>query len=147
MESPFEDCPSSSFSLYLEPFLNDYYKTYQNIISLSNMPTGPLSNMVKMIRSPKLSPFQSLSPFSNNIYNCTYALLRYPVTSCASSIKNGKYFMTSDDLPSVLTYLNNNGYTVDKDMTKIFNKSHVQFGGNGYTGHRIMICMVQYKPM
>ena len=41
--SPFSN--NTSFSLYLEPILNPYYQSYQNIISMSCVPAGPLSNM------------------------------------------------------------------------------------------------------
>jgi hypothetical protein len=63
MESPFKN--HSSVVMYLEPYLNSFTKNYQNIITLSDMPNGPLSNMVSTISSPKLSPFQYLNNGNN----------------------------------------------------------------------------------
>jgi len=152
MESPFAKS-NKSFVLYLEPILNTYYKTYQNIITLSTMPTGPLADMVTMINPPKLSPFQEFGQFSTPNFGrgggCTYVLLRYPKSACGvigSIGKNSDVFMGADDIPSVLAYLNSNGYIVDTGITKMLFKSRITVGGvaeNRISGDRKMICMVQ----
>ena len=41
--SPFDQASSSVIALYLEPMLNSYYKSYQDILTVSNVPAGPLS--------------------------------------------------------------------------------------------------------
>jgi hypothetical protein len=113
-DSPFDsDEPASTFYLSIEPLLNTYYKTYQSIITLSDMPVGPLSQLVKRISSPRLSPFYDTSPLITNVFRCTYVLLRYPIIGSLSSIKNARYFMTEEDIPSVIRYLNQNGYIVE----------------------------------
>jgi len=152
MESPFAKS-NKSFVLYLEPILNTYYKTYQNIITINTMPTGPLADMVTMINPPKLSPFQEFGQFSTPNFGrgggCTYVLLRYPKSACgvSGSIgKNSDVFMGADDIPSVLAYLNSNGYIVDTGITKMLFKSRITVGGvaeNRISGDRKMICMVQ----
>lgn len=147
-DSPFYNNSSMTIVMYIEPFLNTFYKTYQNIITLSSMPTGPLSNMVSIIPSPKLSPFQNTSPFSNNPNNCLYVLLRYPKNSSRgsgnSAIKFRDSFMFAEDIPSVFSYLRTNGYIIDTDLTKMMNKSRISIGGvadNRLSGDRKMICM------
>jgi hypothetical protein len=138
MESPFASA-NSSVILYLEPYLNSYYNTYQNIITLSSIPKGPLSHLVSTVSSPKLSPFQS--PSSSN---CLYALLRYPVSSSAHSVKNSDYFMGADDIPAVFSYLQQNGYTVEHSLTKLLFKSNIRIGADPSTPRK-MICMIQYS--
>ena len=153
MDSPFaKSSANSSVVLYLEPILNTYYKTYQNIITLSAMPAGPLADLVTTISTAKLSPFQEAGAFSTpGMYsgNCTYVLLRYPKKSCGGgvSLKNTDYFMGADDIPSVFGYLQSNGYTIDTALTKMLYKSKVVVGGVSETrvsGDRKMICMCNY---
>ena len=152
MESPFAKS-NSSFVLYLEPVLNTYYKTYQNIITISTMPSGPLADLVTTINMPKLSPFQEFGQFSSpnfgRGFGCTYVLLRYPKSACGVSGGVGKnidYFMGADDIPSVLAYLQKHGYNVDTGITKMLFKSRITIGGVSETrlsGDRKMICMVE----
>jgi hypothetical protein len=143
MESPFAR-PSSSFILYLEPVLNTYYQTYQNVITLNKIPPGPLADMVTQISTSKLSPFQQAPIMNNSPYNCAFVLLRYPKSS-GLSIKNSDYFMTADDIPSVLSYLQDNGYVIDTTITTLLNKSKLPIGGvsdSKITGNRKLICSV-----
>tara|TARA_B110000879_G_C11174803_1_gene515414 strand:+ start:1514 stop:1957 length:444 start_codon:yes stop_codon:yes gene_type:complete len=146
MESPFGSA-NTTFVLYVEPVRNNYYKTYQNIITVDKMPPGPLEKMVKAISSPKLSPFQQYGPFYDGM-GCMYVLLRYPKESVNASIKNGEMYMTAEDIPSVLSYLHKEGYVVDTGMTKLMLKTKVGMSGvseKRLSGDRRMICMVNYN--
>jgi hypothetical protein len=152
MESPFAKS-NSSFVLYLEPILNNYYKTYQNIITMNTMPTGPLADLVTIINAPKLSPFQEFGQFSSPNFGrgggCTFVLLRYPKSACGVSGNIGKnidVFMGADDIPSVLAYLNKHGYKVDVSLSKMLFKSRINVGDISETrlsGDRKLICMVE----
>ena len=144
MDSPFYN--SKTITMYLEPYLNTEYQSYQNIITLSGMPNGPLSEMVKMLSFRKLSPFQTASIFNTNSMNCTFALLRYPKTSFNN--KGQDQFMTADDIPAVISYLIENGYSINSDLTNMLQKSNIKIGGNvdnKLSGNRKMICLFTYK--
>lgn len=150
MESPFAKQNSSNhFVLYLEPFLNSYYKSYQNIITLSNMPSGILANMVSVVSSPKLSEFQSYNSFHNHPHHCIYALMRYP-TNNGSNITTGHMkcsdaFMTADDIPSVLSFLIENGYSIQTDLTKLIYKSGIFNNSasiSNFSGNKKIIAIV-----
>jgi hypothetical protein len=142
-ESPFSS-QSGSIILYLEPFLNTYLKSYQNILTLSVMPPGPLQNMVFRMQFPKLSPFSTISspfsPFSSS--SCTYVLGRY---TRSVNMNDSDSFMFSDDIPSVLSYLVANGYIIDTSLTTMLQKSEIRIGGNGNSGNRRMVCMFTYN--
>jgi len=142
-ESPFSS-PSGSVVLYLEPVLNTYYESYQNILTVSAMPSGPLKNMVFRMQFPKLSEFSSSSPFSPfSSGSCTYVLGRY---AKSVNMSNSDSFMYADDIPSVLSYLVANGYTIDTSLTTMLQKSEIRIGGNtGYSGNRRMVCMFTYN--
>lgn len=155
MESPFSNFGgqnNGTFVLYIEPILNTYYQTYQNVITVSEMPSGPLADMVTLINLPKLSPFQQAGVFSvpylgRGIGSCVYVLLRYPKSVCGvvGTGKNTDNFMGADDIPSVLGYLVSNGYKVDTSITKMLQNSRVLIGGYSdkrFSGDRKMICLV-----
>jgi len=140
-ESPFSSS-SGSVVLYLEPVLNSYFKSYQNILTVSAMPSGPLRNLVSRIKFPKLSEFSS--PFSSLSIECgTYVLGRY---TSSINMSNSDCFMYADDIPSVLSYLVANGYTIDTSLTTMLQKSEIRIGGNnGASGNRRMVCMFTYN--
>ena len=150
-DSPFDQYKGSTVSLFLEPILNTYYKTYQQVITLSAVPEGPLKEMVSTISSVKLSPFQflpitsipitSIPITSNNPSNCIHVLCRYKTHN---QQKHSNYYMGRDDIPSIFAYLRAIGYMVDTEITKLMNKSGLM---NGQTeqrlsGERQLICII-----
>lgn len=154
MESPFESSSSSVIALYLEPILNSHYKCYQNILTVSNMPNGPLAKMVARIGVPKLSEFQSLSAFSppptsRSAYSmtCILALCRYPTDQVQCGVKCGDYYMYAGDVPNVFGYLESNGYQIMESLTSMANNGSVDIGTaqpGGFNGRRRFICMFRY---
>ena len=145
-DSPFEQYKGSTVSLFLEPILNTYYQTYQNVITLSAIPEGPLKEMVSTINTVKLSPFQFLPITSNNPSNCIHVLCRYRTKNQQRNFsqKQSNYYMGRYDIPSIFAYLRANGYTIDTEITKMMNKSGLM---NGQTEHRIsgerqLVCII-----
>ena len=154
LESPFYPNDSSiaesgSFIMFLEPILDSFSKTYFQVITLSAMPPGPISNMVKLMPFPKLSSFSASSTKS-----CGYVLLRYPK---GVPIKNACEYMFSSDIPAVFSYLEKNGYSIDSKLTKMINGSKITIGNQdelncaniGYSScsgsNRRLICFVSYS--
>ena len=148
MESPFSQ--NSSFVLYLEPIYNSFLQTYQNIISLNVMPQGPLGNMVTHCQFPKLSSFQEPNVTFDPMMNCVYVLLRFPVSQVGSgygAFKHSSNLMGADDIPSVFSYLQSQGYKVDTSLTSMLQDGRVVIGGvsdKRYSGNRKMIAMVSF---
>lgn len=169
MKSPFYDeCGSGVcgenrvITMYLEPVLNSYYKIYQNVITLSAIPAGPLREMVSIINPPKLSEWATASPFYGGGpafgrrpcgAGCINILLKYPlgsggVSGYSAFSKNPDMALGADDIPAVFNYLHNNGYTVDTKMTRMLQNSDVYIGGtadNYMSGNRRFICMFTYN--
>jgi hypothetical protein len=146
-ESPFSS--NSSFVMYLEPIYNSFLQTYQNVITFNCNPSGPLSKMVTQINFPKLSPFKQSGP---NFHGspCVFTLLRYPVCKIGSGNSALKYngaLMGSDDIPSVFSYLQTHGYTIDTSTTTMLHNGPVNIGGvsdHRFSGNRRMIAMVSF---
>jgi hypothetical protein len=133
---------SNTFVLYLEPILNTYFQAYQNVITISHIPEGPLRPLVYTINAAKLSPFHSQgSPFYNG-NNCTHVILRYPATEF--SWKNSDIFMGKDDIPAVFSFLLENGYHINTDLTRMLFDSRIDMGGladRRLSGDRKMIAI------
>lgn len=129
-ESPFTVSSGNTFTLFLEPYLNKQTQQYQRIITFNTMPSGPIADMVIHISAPKLSPFKA----SPTVSSCIYVLLRYPKSA-------GRYneFMTSDDIPSIFSYLVSHGYYIDRHLTQMIRP----FDGR-LSGDRNIICMATW---
>lgn len=147
---------SGSFSLFLEPILNSYYKTYQNIITLNAMPPGPLEDLVTLVDLPALSPQVRAAAYSSPFYGglgctCAHVLLRYPKSVIggvgSGAFKNADNFMGADDIPAVFSYLQTHGYKVDTSLTKMMFQSRVLVGGvseKRLSGDRKLIAFVSF---
>ncbi len=147
--SPFDEIANSHVVMYIEPIRNEYFRTYQNIITLSNMPIGPLAEMVKQVNLPKLSQFQSFSPFAAPLYGhrpgmgCVYVLLRYPANQC--NAKDPRSYMVAEDLPSIFGYLQKNGYRIDTHIASDLAHLGINMGGVSETrmsGNRRVVCQI-----
>jgi hypothetical protein len=118
--SPFDNI--SGNAIYLEPILDPISQEYKNIITLDAVPTGPLSSLVFPIRTTELSIF------SMREITCKYMLSRYTTSKC---------FMHEDDIPAIFAYLQKNGYTIDRNLTKLYQDKTVK--------PRVVICIFTYS--
>lgn len=141
MESPFDN--NSTIVFYLEPILNPYNKVYQNVITLSCMPEGPLKDLVITKSFPKLSPFQQSSTTHRD--QCMYVLSRYPKKSTPFNMGNNDTFMNGEDVPSLLSYLSTNGYKVESDLTRLIFDSNIKNTMNNSQRYRKLICYATFR--
>lgn len=105
--------------LYMEPYLDKHCKQYKTILTLNEMPEGPLAQNVVRIVLPRVSEFVVKSP------ECKFALRD----------EFGEY-MEADKLPLLMSFLLSNGYKIDYQMSKLL-KQH-SYG----TGH--IVCSFTY---
>lgn len=124
-ENPFPNI--ESYTVYLEPFLNTYYKEYQNILTVNREPTGPINAFVKRVHVPSLSPFTAFPSPLHPVDSCTYAFVR---SSQGFTMKNNNPFLNEKDVPSLLGFLRTHGYSVDMETVKIMHKAGIQNSGN-----------------
>ena len=113
MDSFFEH-KNNTITMYLEPILEPYQNIYLKVITLSGKPNGSLANLTRHIHVPKLSPFQTFSINPNPNPDCFYVLARYPYTN--------NDWMVEEDIPSVLSYLQNNNYQIETSLTELSQK-------------------------
>ena len=135
-ESPF--AATSSVTVYVEAYLDTYNKEYLNIITVDKMPAGPLAPLIVYISPQKLSPVQSQCAFSNN---CTMAISRY---YNKGACKKGNRFLLAEDIPSLLSFLQANGYSIDTTITKMIQRSNINIGNTACNNKKKMVCIVSY---
>jgi hypothetical protein len=114
----------NTFTLYLEPILDPITKSYIQIVTCSLKPPGPLENFVKHGSFSQLSRFKSYS-------SCIYYLQPSPYFGHVESL-----YTTSQDIPSILSFLENNGYVINTQYTQISKK---------YQNN--IICILSYKAI
>lgn len=134
---------SKTISLFSQPYLDTINQCYMNIVVVNLIPEGPLANIVKRIQFPPLSPFkqQYTSPCSP-IKTCGYALMSLNNTDGGGGCMcNSNNLMVVDEVPTLISYLLSNGYTVDTSITKMFNTSDIRFNTND--GNKL-ICFTTY---
>ncbi len=85
--------------------LNTMEKTYDKIVVVDRMPLdGKLKDIVKLVRREKLSPFKEMP-------RCIFGILH----------PSERRLLSYEELPILLTYLMENGYTIDTKLGKNFN--------------------------
>lgn len=130
---------AKTVSLFSQPYLDRINQCYKNIVTLNLPPQGPLAELVRFIQFPKLSEFKQDAP-CNKIKQCGYALMS--LDGCSGGCYNGDNLMTVDEVPTLISFLVSNGYTVDTSITKMLNQSEIRFDTN--TGNKL-ICFITYN--
>lgn len=129
---------SNIFSLFVETVLHPFSKTYQNIITLSAYPAGPLSSMTLPVKYYRLSEFDGgIGGVSGGSGSACNGLALNRNAGSGGAVGGNKYgntYMCDYDLPILYAYLLSNGYIINTDMTKIMMKQNVDYGNYGNQG-------------
>ena len=132
----------------MEPILNTYFQTYQNVITLSSIPKGPLADYVITIQPPALSYFQkpSLSGYRNAL-ECIYVVTKAPVKesgiTSTSWTKCPDVLMEPSDVPELFSFLTTHGYTIDTQLSRLIQDSPIDIGNSqrkNLQGGRKFLC-------
>lgn len=138
MISPFDNLSQQSYVLSLETVLNSFTHNYCKIIVIDRIPVGPLASLVTTLSSPKLSPFQN-NPFG---HSCIHPIVRFPNTS--PNLNQIEQFLTSHDIPSIISFLRSNNYTIDSDMTTMVSGFSLSPSSGGNSSSSQTICMFHF---
>lgn len=129
---------AKTVSLFSQPYLDRTNQCYKNIVVVNHLPQGPLREWVTRIQFPKLSEWKRDTP-CNPLKQCGWAL---------RSLEDGMCFkcddlMTVDEIPTLISYITSQGYTIDTHLTEMFHSSDIRFQTN--TGNKL-ICFITYNP-
>jgi hypothetical protein len=101
-------------------------------------PQGPLQKFVKRVKLPKLSPFQVEGP-CNPIEKCGLALINLQ-PNIPYSCKTDCNLMTPNDIPYLISFLQENGYQIETQLTNMLNQSSIKF-----TNKRLCFTVTYYE--
>tara|TARA_B100001093_G_scaffold339441_2_gene324218 strand:- start:1641 stop:1991 length:351 start_codon:yes stop_codon:yes gene_type:complete len=105
------------YQITSEVYLDLYNECYKNILVIYPKPKDPSLNAItKPITREKLSPFDDISPCCPRD-RCMYAVV-HPYNKCE--------LLCVNDIALLFSYLNENSYNINTDVTKIMLKSSVQ---------------------
>ena len=106
---------------------------------MNKMPTGNLTQIVKRIRSPRLSHFDTYGEGNGygDCSGCGYGSGNTPCIFAVFHPNHRNKLLTIDELPDLMTFLVDNGYTIDTSITKMLMKSNVKPSND-------LICYVSY---
>ena len=116
------------YTLTVKPYLDQYNKQYKQIICINTIPKGNLSAHVKQVSLPKLSPFKDNTPC------CSYQKCTYVICDLEDSSK----FMCINDIPSLFTFLYENNYTINNELTKMMSDSEIRLANK-------VLCFFSYS--
>jgi len=133
-----------TFTITSQPFYDQYNQCYKNIMMINVEPQGPLRQLVRRTKLPRLSPFQREGP-CNPIPQCGLALLSLAGTNfgyfptpyinrntrpinCNLCINynSGCDLMTPNEIPDLITFLQSNGYQIETQITNMLNQSEIK---------------------
>tara|TARA_A100001011_G_scaffold103775_1_gene109716 strand:+ start:979 stop:1347 length:369 start_codon:yes stop_codon:yes gene_type:complete len=110
---------SEFYSIMSMPFYIHSKECYIKVLTLDRMPApgSSLNQIVKRVTIPKLSQFQQATA-CNPIERCGNVFIK-PGCSCND-------YATEEDLPIIFTFLSQNNYTINTNVTQMLNQGNVQ---------------------
>lgn len=116
------------YSLVGAPFYDERNQCYKKIIRINKFPqgSGPLQQIVKRVRSPRLSRFDVFSDNCGSGSCCNSNAFNPPCIFVICNPNAPHDFLTVDELPDLMSFLIDNGYKIDTSITKMLMKSNVK---------------------
>ena len=103
---------------------------YLRILTMDRKPQGPLANWVRILHSSKLSPFQESSPCCTSEH-CIFAMYS----------QDTGHLLQLCSQPLLLTFMLQNGYTIDSELTKIMQNNRVKSSNK-----KQLMFVIHYTP-
>jgi hypothetical protein len=105
------------------PFYDEYNKCYKNILMVDTEPSGPLRQLIRQTKLPKLSEFQQDTP-CNPLPKCALAIRSLGGT-CCKKMSNGCDLMTPNEVSMLVSFLLQNGYQIETQITNTIQQSGI----------------------
>jgi hypothetical protein len=133
--------PSKNFSLSIQPYLDNVNQCYKNIIVINRIPQGPLAKYIKFINFPLLSEFKTYNSPCINYIKCGYVLTSFNNSHLQmetySLNKNCCDLMSVNEIPELISFLMENNYRVENNITQTLNSNNIIF--NNYIGNKLIL--------
>ena len=123
--------------LFTENYYDFHSSSYYKILSLSNVPEGPLKKYVKMISIKNISTKITNSKMNycsyiinKNIYNDPSFKIESTSTSITNFINNKFNLCTIEDLSIIFDFLLNNNYVFNQEYNNIITNLNITSHGS-----------------
>jgi len=141
------DIGFKTFIITSQPFYDQYNQCYKNIMMVNIEPRGPLRQLVRRTKLPRLCPFSTSykrEGLCNPIAQCDLALQSLRKKGFGFDRLNGRGcckvnsscdLMTPDEIPDLITFLIGNGYQIETQITNMLNQSELKLSNRklGFT--------------
>tara|TARA_B110001450_G_scaffold73943_2_gene70354 strand:+ start:8998 stop:9426 length:429 start_codon:yes stop_codon:yes gene_type:complete len=108
-------------NLFLENYYDFHNTCYYQILTLNNIPNGPLKSYIKLISIKNVTKINN----ANTNY-CSYVINKNILNNNSNSssnitnfINNKFNYCTIEDITQVYDFLINNNYTINNELTNI----------------------------
>lgn len=111
-------------NLFLENYYDFHNTSYYQLLTLNNIPNGPLQSYIKLISIKNVSTKINMS----NTNYCSYVITKNILNSNSSSTSNSNIsnfinnkfnYCTIEDVTQIYDFLINNNYTINNELTNI----------------------------
>ena len=149
-----------TYTIKYEPYLDNLNdKSYRNIVTINQVPSGPLKDCVVRIRRVKLSPFSQnrgssqyscetpcVYAFTQRIYSIVLDEEEGVPCGCgggSSSYSGGDVLLCVDQIPDLLEIALTNNYTIDYKLSKLLTNTNTGVGSSNTHGSHF-VCSLFY---
>ena len=149
-----------TYTIKYEPYLDNINdKSYRNIVTINQVPSGPLKDCVVRIRRAKLSPFSQnrgssqyscetpcVYAFTQRIYSIVLDEEEGVPCGCgggSSSYSGGDVLLCVDQIPDLLEIALTNNYTIDYKLSKLLTNTNTGVGSSNTHGSHF-VCTLFY---
>lgn len=149
-----------TYTIKYEPYLDNINdKSYRNIVTINQVPSGPLKDCVVRIRRAKLSPFSQnrgssqyscetpcVYAFTQRIYSIVLDEEEGVPCGCgggSSSYSGGDVLLCVDQIPDLLEIALTNNYTIDYKLSKLLTNTNTGVGSSNTHGSHF-VCSLFY---
>ena len=104
-------------NLFLENYYDFHNTSYYQILTLNNIPNGPLQSYIKLISIKNVTKINN----ANTNY-CSYVITKNILnsTSNITNFINNKFnYCTIEDITQIYDFLLNNNYIINNELTNI----------------------------
>ena len=109
-------------NLFLENYYDFQTTNYYQLLTLSNMPNGPIKDYIRLISIKNVSTKINMS----NTNYCSYVINK-TILNCSNNninninnfINNKLNYCTIEDLTQIYDFLINNNYSINNNLTNI----------------------------
>ena len=116
------------YSISQQPYYDSCSQLYRQILTINQVPEGPLKTRVKRINNPPLSTFQSPPSQFCARPSCIYAIYN----QCNE-------LLCPEQIPDFFQYLTENEYTFDYQMSNMMMQTNVK------QNYNTLLCYIKYN--